>query len=241
MPTQYAALAAALAAEFDAAEVRTRPGQRGVKLRYITARTVMNRLDSVLGLENWWDSFQVARDNSIVCSLSIRLPDGQVVTKQGIGVTSASVGEDAEKGGESDALKRAAVKFGVGRYLYGEGMPHPEPEPGPAEREPGHDALPPDSAWSRRAKPRETERSEAPTSGPALYRWAREVETKYDFPMARILFEHGRQVGLSTRMVEWSREHVAEAYQAGLAAWHAMPPGRDPQPPEPSGGEGGPR
>jgi hypothetical protein len=52
--TQFPDLFAALAAPFEAHEVRTRmQGTRQV--HYITARTAMNRLDSVLGPENWWD------------------------------------------------------------------------------------------------------------------------------------------------------------------------------------------
>ncbi len=50
----------------------------------------------------------------MICYLSIRC-DGEWVTKSdGAGDTNI----EAEKGGISDALKRAAQKFGIGRYLY---------------------------------------------------------------------------------------------------------------------------
>jgi hypothetical protein len=52
--TQFPDLFAALAAPFEAHEVRTRT-QGTRQVHYITARTAMNRLDSVLGPENWWD------------------------------------------------------------------------------------------------------------------------------------------------------------------------------------------
>jgi hypothetical protein len=52
--TQHSDLFAALAAPFDPDEVKLR-AQAGRQLHYVTARTVMNRLDDVLGPENWWD------------------------------------------------------------------------------------------------------------------------------------------------------------------------------------------
>jgi len=52
--TQFPDLFASLAAPFDAQETRTR-SHAGRQIQYITARTAMNRLDSVLGPENWWD------------------------------------------------------------------------------------------------------------------------------------------------------------------------------------------
>jgi hypothetical protein len=126
--TQFADVFAALAQEFDQGEVKQRQGQRGTMLSYITARTAMNRLDNVVGPENWEDDYEVMRDNSIKCKLTLKLVDPATkewvsVTKAGIGVTASSVGEDAEKGGESDAFKRAAAKFGVARYLYRDGVP----------------------------------------------------------------------------------------------------------------------
>lgn len=124
MATKFPELFGALSAPFADDQTRTRPGGGGVQLKYITATTVMDRLDETLGSENWWDRYEMGRDNSVICILTIRLPDGQEVTKQGIGVTSATVSEDAEKAGASDSLKRAAVKFGIGRYLYHEGPHH---------------------------------------------------------------------------------------------------------------------
>jgi hypothetical protein len=52
--TQFPDLFAALAAPFESNEVRART-QGARQVHYITARTAMNRLDSVLGPENWWD------------------------------------------------------------------------------------------------------------------------------------------------------------------------------------------
>jgi hypothetical protein len=52
--TKFVDLFKALAAPFAKGEVKSRP-QGGTRLSYITARSVMNRLDEVLGPENWWD------------------------------------------------------------------------------------------------------------------------------------------------------------------------------------------
>ncbi len=113
---------ARLAAPFDPCEVKTRPQGR-LELRYVTARTVMNRLDNVLGPENWWDQY-LALEHSVLCTLTIRLPDGSTVSKQDAGGYAGMTDQgDDDKSGYSDAFKRAAVKFGVGRYLYRDGVP----------------------------------------------------------------------------------------------------------------------
>jgi len=122
MSTQYPEMFAALAAPFPLHEVKKR-SQSGRELRYVTARTIMNRLDTVLGPEGWWDDY-VPGENSVLCRLTIVLPDGRNLTKADAGgyAGMADSGDD-DKSGYSDAFKRAAVKFGVSRYLYGDGVP----------------------------------------------------------------------------------------------------------------------
>lgn len=89
-------------------------GDKALALAYIDARAVMNRLDEVVGFGNWQDSYNETAKGRIVCTLSIRL-DGEWVSKSdGAGDTQV----EAEKGAMSDAFKRAAVKWGIGRYLY---------------------------------------------------------------------------------------------------------------------------
>lgn len=86
---------------------------KGMALPYITARAQMNRLDSLLGPENWRDEY-VQIPGGFLCGLSIRI-DNDWITKWDGGSDS-----DIEpiKGGLSDAFKRAGVKWGLGRYLY---------------------------------------------------------------------------------------------------------------------------
>jgi hypothetical protein len=84
----------------------------------------MNRLDDVLGPENWWARFRMVAAESVLCYLTVRLPDGTKVTKSDVGgCAGMSDPGDDDKSAASDGLKRAAVHFGVGRYLYGDGVP----------------------------------------------------------------------------------------------------------------------
>jgi hypothetical protein len=132
LSTRFAELFRALAAPFDSGEVKVR-SHSGRQLHYITARSAMNRLDDVVGPANWWDDY-IPSENSVLCRLSIRLPDGSTLTKSDAGgyAGMADQGDD-DKSGYSDSFKRAAVKFGVARYLYRDGVPtfvrEPEPKP----------------------------------------------------------------------------------------------------------------
>jgi hypothetical protein len=91
----------------------TKDGSKAMALAYIDARDVMDRLDDVCGAANWQDRYEFHGARTI-CYLSIRI-DGEWVTKAD-GAGDSDV--EAEKGAISDALKRAAVKWGIGRYLY---------------------------------------------------------------------------------------------------------------------------
>lgn len=93
-------------------------GNRALAIAYIDARAVMKRLDDVLGVDGWEDRYTVLDDGCVVCTLKCRIA-GQWVTKEDVGGESdqKDVG-DKRKASFSDAFKRAAVKFGVGRYLY---------------------------------------------------------------------------------------------------------------------------
>jgi hypothetical protein len=73
----------------------------------------MDRLDAVLGAENWQDRYEFHGVRTI-CYLSIRIEDEWITKGDGAGDSDV----EAEKGAISDALKRAAVKWGIGRYLY---------------------------------------------------------------------------------------------------------------------------
>lgn len=108
-----------LSAVFPPNEIEWRVGSTnsaktsGLALAYLTARHIMDRLDNVVGQANWQDRYEFHGDRTI-CYLSLRLGDEWVTKADGAGDSDV----EAEKGAISDALKRAAVKWGIGRYLY---------------------------------------------------------------------------------------------------------------------------
>jgi hypothetical protein len=115
-------LMAALAAPFAPGEVKFRPGatsgSRALALPYVDVRAIQDRLDEVLGLDGWQDQYTPLPDGSVVCELRCRI-GGEWIVKTDVGSPSEQPdGGDRLKAAFSDALKRAAVKFGIGRYLY---------------------------------------------------------------------------------------------------------------------------
>jgi len=93
---------------------KTRPGKGGSgHLKYIDARQVMDKFDDVVGPENWSDSYKEVKGN-VYCTISIKVEE-EWVSKSDCGTESNF---EAEKGEASDAFKRAAVKWGIGRFLY---------------------------------------------------------------------------------------------------------------------------
>ena len=93
-------------------------GSRALAVCYIDARAVMDRLDDVFGVAGWQDAYQPLAEGTVLCRLRV-LIEGQWVEKQDVGGESEQKdGGDRAKAAFSDALKRAAVKLGVGRYIY---------------------------------------------------------------------------------------------------------------------------
>ncbi len=113
---------AALSAPFQVGEVKFKPqsvkGNRALALAYIDCRVIQDRLDAVMGVENWMDEYEILTDGSVMCRLKLRLR-GEWVVKTDVGSPSEQPDSgDRLKAAFSDALKRAAVKYGIGRYLY---------------------------------------------------------------------------------------------------------------------------
>ncbi|MEH2525825.1 MULTISPECIES: Rad52/Rad22 family DNA repair protein [unclassified Bradyrhizobium] len=96
---------------------------RGQALCYVDARTVMERFDSVVGVNGWACHYTPGVGTSIVCNIAIKFPVYNGENLVGFDWVSKADGAgpsdmEAEKGALSDAFKRAAVRWGVGRYLY---------------------------------------------------------------------------------------------------------------------------
>jgi hypothetical protein len=234
--TKYPDLFAALAAPFETHEVKVRAAAGGRQLHYITARTAMNRLDTVLGPENWWDEY-IPGANSVMCRLTLRLPDGSTLTKCDAGgyAGMADQGDD-DKSGFSDAFKRAAAKFGVSRYLYRDGVPafvqeHVGVVEAPAEAT---------AAPAPRAEPQRESRpapsgngngnsngfSSAPRSGRALFAWTKEQEQRHEVGLLKYLNNWGKLQDFPGRMIDWDSEQVALAYGEAMRKLQAVGNGR---------------
>jgi hypothetical protein len=232
--TKFPDLFAALTAPFGDHEVKQRT-QGGRTLHYITARTAMNRLDAVLGPENWWDHYQPG-ENSVLCTLTIRLPSGECLAKQDAGgyAGMADQGDD-DKSGFSDAFKRACAKFGVGRYLYRDGVPHYAATP----REPGSDDDAPSVTYPADPSPRQSSQASSrpapsngnghhtngngngngskqydgpPKSGKALFAWTKDAEQKHQVGLLKYINGWAKLQDFPGRMVDWDADQVALAY-----------------------------
>lgn len=91
---------------------------RGLAVPYVTNRAIQNRLDDTLGLDGWHNTFQPWKDGKAqLCGISIYF----IQQKQWLTKWDGADDSDFEsvKGGLSDSMKRAAVEWGIGRYLYG--------------------------------------------------------------------------------------------------------------------------
>jgi len=115
--------------------------EKSFSVSYITARTVMNRLDEVVGPENWKTEFtsEGLPPKTILCKLYIRI-NGEWLCKSDVG-TMTDV--EPEKGMISDAIKRAAVHWGIARELYREGVANLDDSDTTTVDEHGEVVLPP--------------------------------------------------------------------------------------------------
>lgn len=111
-----------LLAPFPESQVSWRIGQAGKKgngeiwakaLVYFDARNAMNRLDEVLGPQNWQDKYR-REGTATICAIGVKIGDEWVWKED----ASDESDIEAVKGSVSGAFKRACVKWGVGRYLY---------------------------------------------------------------------------------------------------------------------------
>ena len=80
---------------------------------YISARDVATRLDEVFGATGWTNEFTEIKGN-LFCRITL-LESGAY--REDVGTPSNI---EKQKGEASDAFKRAAVHFGIGRNLYDE-------------------------------------------------------------------------------------------------------------------------
>lgn len=114
----------ALSAPFSSADIdwrvsaTTQDKSRGLAVPYVTNRAIQNRLDDTVGVDGWHNDFVPWKgDQAQLCGISIYFPGSQAWITKWDGADDSDV--ESVKGGLSDSMKRAAVEWGVGRYLYG--------------------------------------------------------------------------------------------------------------------------
>lgn len=123
---------AEIAAPLDPSSIKVRRGPKNSTLKYITAREVIQRFNEAAGID-WHDSYTVIEDVKPIYSETFdgtreMLRPGYVVircdltvcgvTRSGIGIGDRDGFGGYHKQAESDALKRAAIKFRFGIELY---------------------------------------------------------------------------------------------------------------------------
>jgi len=107
---------------FQESDIEWRVQRSGIKngkpwafvLAYVTNRAIMERLDDVCSPECWKNEFTTGPDGGVLCGVSINVGNEWVTKYDGADNTNI----EAVKGGLSGAMKRAAVQWGIGRYLY---------------------------------------------------------------------------------------------------------------------------
>jgi hypothetical protein len=219
MSTNVKEVTAALQAPFEPHEVKFKPqmvkGNRALALAYVDVR----------GVENWQDEYDPLPDGSVVCRLRLFL-GGQWITKMDVGSPSEQPdGGDRLKAAFSDALKRAAVKYGIGRYLYRLPATWAEYDPVkkqllqlpqlPARPKPAKPAQPAPSAAPAKST------SSLPTDGADLHRRLREYDAKLAAdqrcPLGALLTHvtvAGTNAGFPSDMTAWSGAAIPFAVSA---------------------------
>ncbi|MGK0618410.1 Rad52/Rad22 family DNA repair protein [Meiothermus cerbereus] len=94
-------------------EALSKDKRRALVAPYVSHKAVLDRLDEVVGVQGWQDSYEVLQTPAqpaglyaVKCRLTI------------MDICKEDVGEgDSLKAAFAEALVRAAVKFGVGRFL----------------------------------------------------------------------------------------------------------------------------
>lgn len=105
-------------------QVTNKEKTKGMAVPYLDARAISNRLDAVVGQNNWkdeykpWHNYVTKQEQKFAQLCTIYIYDEE--RKEWIGKTDGAEDSDISpiKGGLSDALKRAAVRWNIGRYLY---------------------------------------------------------------------------------------------------------------------------
>ena len=114
----------ALAAPFSNGDIEwrvsatTQDKTKGLAVPHVTNRAIQNRLDGTVGIDGWQNEFKPWKDGKAqLCGISIYFQQQNQWLTKWDGADDSDI--ESVKGGLSDSMKRAAVEWGIGRYLYG--------------------------------------------------------------------------------------------------------------------------
>lgn len=110
--------------------VTTKDKTKGLAIPFITNRAVQERLDAVCGPDNWKNEYKALAEREVydgnvngpikkssqLCGISIWSDTRREWITKWDGAEESDI--EAIKGSLSSAMKRAAVQWGIGRYLY---------------------------------------------------------------------------------------------------------------------------
>jgi len=201
----------------------TKAGKPWAKvLAYLTSRAVMDRLDEVVGPENWWNEYREGPGGGIICGITIRTEHGPVTKWDGAENTQV----EAIKGGLSSAMKRSAVHWGIGRILYGLGESWADIGKGDSSFK-GKDgkfynwtppALP---AWAlpKGDKSKPIAQSAEPEDSPA----PKVASKKKDAPKTGVPVSTVKEIGeYAAERLVGGREHAVEIYKLIVRWWASV-------------------
>lgn len=123
METDVKEMLRKLAAPFPESAVKWRSALCGLNAKgepfalvvpYIDARALQDRLDQTVGSDGWKVEYRQGIRESTICKLSLRINGEWISKEDGSDVTEI----EPIKGSLSAAFRRAAVTFGMARYLY---------------------------------------------------------------------------------------------------------------------------
>lgn len=121
--------------------VTTQDKTKGMAIPFITNRAVQERLDTVCGPDGWKNEYRTMGEREIydknntvtgkkssqMCGISVWSENKKEWITKWDGAEESDI--EAIKGSLSSAMKRAAVQWGIGRYLYYLESPWVEIEP----------------------------------------------------------------------------------------------------------------
>lgn len=225
MPTKYPELFAELSRPFPPEVIKTL-AKGGRTFRYVTSRTLENRLDEVLGPENWYVHY-INGDRSIECHLTFVLPGGERVTKVDAGGCANMSDEgDDEKSGYSDAFKRACKAWTVGRELWNDGNARfyvdvatsPQAStsvPATATTQPSQAQTPAQKTIERGAAGT-FNNDRLPTTGKSLWAWLKSLEEQHKpdewcKSLSYRVSNYLKSTGAKDKLEEWTPDDVKRA------------------------------